>query len=207
MFPNFICLMTVSIKHLTFPFPARTWCTCRISPTTPWSRRCWTPCRWSCGCSWILQMALKSTRPPPAWSCGSATQSSPVVSCTKEHEHHEQEHFFSIRIDCVHDNKHLFVSTSGSVSASPVLVATLNVPAALTNPAHLSVPGMYYIDPNQGSPADALLAYCSFSSTLIQTCIHPENSQVEEASALNDLLLWTFISEVPHCHAGLFPCF
>lgn len=37
---------------------------------------------------------------------------------------------------------------------------------------------MYYIDPNQGSPADALLAYCSFSSTSKQTCLHPRDSQV-----------------------------
>ncbi|KAJ4925954.1 hypothetical protein JOQ06_008139, partial [Pogonophryne albipinna] len=38
--------------------------------------------------------------------------------------------------------------------------------------------GMYYIDPNQGSPADALLAYCSFSSTSKQTCLHPRDSQL-----------------------------
>ncbi|XP_029921679.1 collagen alpha-1(III) chain-like [Myripristis murdjan] len=38
--------------------------------------------------------------------------------------------------------------------------------------------GMYYIDPNQGSPADALLAYCSFSDTSKQTCLHPQDSQV-----------------------------
>ncbi len=38
--------------------------------------------------------------------------------------------------------------------------------------------GMYYIDPNQGSPSDALLAYCSFSSTSKQTCVHPQDSQV-----------------------------
>lgn len=38
--------------------------------------------------------------------------------------------------------------------------------------------GMYYIDPNQGSSADALLAYCSFSSSSKQTCLHPQHSQV-----------------------------
>lgn len=38
--------------------------------------------------------------------------------------------------------------------------------------------GMYYIDPNQGSPADALLAHCSFSSTSKQTCLHPQDSQL-----------------------------
>uniref|UniRef100_A0A8C7ZJW1 Fibrillar collagen NC1 domain-containing protein n=1 Tax=Oryzias sinensis TaxID=183150 RepID=A0A8C7ZJW1_9TELE len=37
---------------------------------------------------------------------------------------------------------------------------------------------MYYIDPNQGSPADALLAYCSFSSSSKETCLHPENPQL-----------------------------
>ncbi|XP_072227829.1 collagen alpha-1(II) chain-like [Leuresthes tenuis] len=38
--------------------------------------------------------------------------------------------------------------------------------------------GMYYIDPNQGSSADALLAYCSFSSSSKQTCLHPQDSQL-----------------------------
>lgn len=38
--------------------------------------------------------------------------------------------------------------------------------------------GMYYIDPNQGSVADALLAYCSFSPTAVQTCLHPQDSQL-----------------------------
>ncbi|KAF6732467.1 Collagen alpha-1(II) chain [Oryzias melastigma] len=38
--------------------------------------------------------------------------------------------------------------------------------------------GMYYIDPNQGSSADALLAYCSFSSSSKETCLHPENPQL-----------------------------
>lgn len=38
--------------------------------------------------------------------------------------------------------------------------------------------GVYYIDPNQGSPADALLAYCNFSAPLKQTCLHPQDSQV-----------------------------
>ncbi|PWA26936.1 hypothetical protein CCH79_00000656 [Gambusia affinis] len=38
--------------------------------------------------------------------------------------------------------------------------------------------GMYYIDPNQGSSADALLAYCSFTSSSKQTCLHPELPQL-----------------------------
>lgn len=37
---------------------------------------------------------------------------------------------------------------------------------------------MYYIDPNQGSPADALLVYCNFSTVSKQTCLHPQDSQV-----------------------------
>lgn len=55
--------------------------------------------------------------------------------------------------------------------------------SVLTDLSHLSVAGMYYIDPNQGSPADALLAYCSFSPQSTQTCLHPQDSQVKAASA------------------------
>lgn len=47
--------------------------------------------------------------------------------------------------------------------------------------------GLYYIDPNQGSPADALLAYCSFSSALTQTCLHPQDSQLAMKAWMEDL--------------------
>lgn len=50
--------------------------------------------------------------------------------------------------------------------------------SSLANLSNLPVAGMYYIDPNQGSPADALLAYCSFSSSFTQTCLHAQDSQV-----------------------------
>lgn len=40
------------------------------------------------------------------------------------------------------------------------------------------VAGFYYIDPNQGSSADALLAYCNFSEGGVETCLHPRDSQV-----------------------------
>ncbi|TNN68706.1 Collagen alpha-2(I) chain [Liparis tanakae] len=47
--------------------------------------------------------------------------------------------------------------------------------------------GMYYIDPNQGSTADALLAYCSFSSTSKQTCLHPRDSQLPIKAWMEEL--------------------
>nr|XP_057908340.1 collagen alpha-2(I) chain-like [Doryrhamphus excisus] len=46
--------------------------------------------------------------------------------------------------------------------------------------------GTYYIDPNQGSPGDALLAYCIFSSTSIQTCLHPQDSQLPTKAWMED---------------------
>ncbi|KAM6986164.1 collagen alpha-1(II) chain-like [Aplochiton taeniatus] len=46
--------------------------------------------------------------------------------------------------------------------------------------------GMYYIDPNQGNPSDALLAYCHFSGTATQTCLHPQDSQVPIKAWLED---------------------
>lgn len=38
-------------------------------------------------------------------------------------------------------------------------------------------PGQYYIDPNQGSPQDALLAFCNFTAGG-ETCIAPVHNQV-----------------------------
>ncbi|KAM6902372.1 collagen alpha-1(II) chain-like [Xenentodon cancila] len=46
--------------------------------------------------------------------------------------------------------------------------------------------GMYYIDPNQGSSADALLAFCSFSSSSKQTCLHPQESQLPVKAWMDD---------------------
>lgn len=44
--------------------------------------------------------------------------------------------------------------------------------------AHPSLPdGHYYIDPNQGSPRDALLAFCNFTAGG-ETCISPVHNQV-----------------------------
>ena len=40
------------------------------------------------------------------------------------------------------------------------------------------VAGFYYIDPNQGSSGDALLAYCNFSDLGAETCLHPRDPQV-----------------------------
>lgn len=42
----------------------------------------------------------------------------------------------------------------------------------------LPLPGQYYIDPNQGSPQDALLAFCNFTAGG-ETCIAPVHSQVQ----------------------------
>ncbi|KAG7279261.1 hypothetical protein CRUP_033197 [Coryphaenoides rupestris] len=47
--------------------------------------------------------------------------------------------------------------------------------------------GMYYIDPNQGSHADALLAYCSFTDTAKQTCLHPRDSQIPMKAWMEDI--------------------
>lgn len=38
-------------------------------------------------------------------------------------------------------------------------------------------PGQYYIDPNQGSPQDALVAFCNFTAGG-ETCIAPVRNQV-----------------------------
>lgn len=54
--------------------------------------------------------------------------------------------------------------------------ATTCVELWICHPEYSS--GMYYIDPNQGSSADALLAYCSFSPAAVQTCLHPQDSQL-----------------------------
>ncbi|XP_029816459.1 collagen alpha-1(XI) chain-like [Manacus vitellinus] len=44
--------------------------------------------------------------------------------------------------------------------------------------AHPSLPdGQYYIDPNQGSPQDALVAFCNFTAGG-ETCIAPVHNQV-----------------------------
>ncbi|NXJ12765.1 COBA2 protein, partial [Odontophorus gujanensis] len=46
-------------------------------------------------------------------------------------------------------------------------------------PAPLCIPtGHYYIDPNQGSPRDALMAFCNFTAGG-ETCIPPVHNQVQ----------------------------
>ncbi|XP_063049810.1 collagen alpha-1(I) chain-like [Engraulis encrasicolus] len=45
--------------------------------------------------------------------------------------------------------------------------------------------GMYYIDPNQGSPADAVLVYCDLT-TGGKTCLFPQQSQVPLRAWLKD---------------------
>ncbi|MEQ2281309.1 hypothetical protein AMECASPLE_028946, partial [Ameca splendens] len=68
--------------------------------------------------------------------------------------------------------------------------------------------GMYYIDPNQGSSADALLAYCIFTSSSKQTCLHPEHSQLPmkawmEESAEDDSFHW--LSQLDQGHQFSYP--
>lgn len=53
--------------------------------------------------------------------------------------------------------------------------------------------GMYYIDPNQGSPADALLVYCNFSTVSKQTCLHPQDSQVTSQKILKSVYSFMFL--------------
>lgn len=55
-------------------------------------------------------------------------------------------------------------------------------------------PGQYYIDPNQGSPQDALVAFCNFTAGG-ETCIAPVHNQVQggfhgAASAPSDPSGW-----------------
>ncbi|XP_064210552.1 collagen alpha-1(II) chain-like isoform X1 [Anguilla rostrata] len=45
--------------------------------------------------------------------------------------------------------------------------------------------GLYYIDPNQGSPADALLAYCDFTAGG-RTCLSPSQPQVPIKAWMKD---------------------
>lgn len=52
-------------------------------------------------------------------------------------------------------------------SASPAPSAPLCIPT-----------GHYYIDPNQGSPRDAFVAFCNFTAGA-ETCIPPVHNQVQ----------------------------
>ncbi|XP_048861252.1 collagen alpha-1(II) chain-like [Brienomyrus brachyistius] len=45
--------------------------------------------------------------------------------------------------------------------------------------------GFYYIDPNQGSPADAFAVYCNFTAG-VKTCLSARNAQVPEKAWLKD---------------------
>ncbi|KAJ7988519.1 hypothetical protein DPEC_G00324420 [Dallia pectoralis] len=54
----------------------------------------------------------------------------------------------------------------------------------LCHPGYTS--GMYYVDPNQGSPNDAFLAYCNFSVPSALTCLYPHEAQMPTMAWLND---------------------
>lgn len=100
---------------------------------------------------------------------------------------------------------------SGRNTAHPQLVgvqpgkgwqqcAALPVP-----PAPLCIPaGHYYIDPNQGSPRDALLAFCNFTAGG-ETCISPVHNQVRPHGTSSACVGWhsrVFNLAVPPTPAG-----
>lgn len=78
-----------------------------------------------------------------------------------------------------------FVGISGETGWQPghqlgvgmALCSTLPVPHLAARGSPLLPPGQYYIDPNQGCPQDALLAFCNFTAGG-ETCIAPVHNQV-----------------------------
>lgn len=72
-------------------------------------------------------------------------------------------------------------------------------------PAPLCIPaGHYYIDPNQGSPRDALLAFCNFTAGG-ETCISPIHNQVRPHGSPPSCVGWhgrVFNLTVPPTPAG-----
>ncbi|NXN74560.1 COBA2 protein, partial [Himantopus himantopus] len=69
-------------------------------------------------------------------------------------------------------------------------------------------PGQYYIDPNQGSPQDALLAFCNFTAGG-ETCIAPVHNQVRggfhgaaSAQCCVGWYSWLLVLAVPLSPAG-----
>lgn len=84
-------------------------------------------------------------------------------------------------LDSLHQDLRLLMDPPDGSKEHP---ATTCLELWLCHPDYTS--GMYYIDPNQGSPADALLAYCKFSGTAAHTCLHPRDAQMPTKAWLMD---------------------
>lgn len=87
----------------------------------------------------------------------------------------------NILLDHIQQDLRLFVSPPDGTKERP---ATTCLELWLCHPDYSS--GVYYIDPNQGSPADALLAYCNFSIPSKHTCLYPQHSQLPMKSWMED---------------------
>ncbi|XP_064860748.1 collagen alpha-2(V) chain-like [Oncorhynchus nerka] len=84
-------------------------------------------------------------------------------------------------LDSLHQDLRLLMDPPDGSKEHP---ATTCLELRLCHPDYTS--GMYYIDPNQGSTADALLAYCNFSGTAAHTCLHPRDAQMPTKAWLMD---------------------
>ncbi|XP_071011182.1 collagen alpha-2(V) chain-like [Oncorhynchus clarkii lewisi] len=84
-------------------------------------------------------------------------------------------------LDSLHQDLRLLVDPPDGSKEHP---STTCMELWLCHPDYAS--GMYYIDPNQGSPNDALLVYCNFSGTPAQTCLHPRDAQMTMKAWLKD---------------------
>lgn len=82
------------------------------------------------------------------------------------------------RMDKLMDN----LKVSMKITRKPI--GSLEYPAKTCKDLKMNYPnapnGMYFMDPNRGSNADAFLVDCTFTKTYSETCIRPESEQFEE---------------------------
>uniref|UniRef100_A0A4W5QUV2 Fibrillar collagen NC1 domain-containing protein n=1 Tax=Hucho hucho TaxID=62062 RepID=A0A4W5QUV2_9TELE len=83
-------------------------------------------------------------------------------------------------LDLLHQDLRLLIDPPDGTKEHP---ATTCLELWLSQPNFTN--GMYYIDPNQGSPADALLVYCDFTAAP-KTCLSPLQPQVPVKAWLAD---------------------
>nr|XP_014016011.1 unnamed protein product [Salmo salar] len=83
-------------------------------------------------------------------------------------------------LDSLHQDLGLFIDLPDGTKEHP---ATTCLELWLSQPNFTN--GMYYIDPNQGSPADAILVYCDFTAAP-KTCLSPLHPQVPMTAWLKD---------------------
>nr|XP_046201345.1 collagen alpha-1(II) chain-like isoform X2 [Oncorhynchus gorbuscha] len=83
-------------------------------------------------------------------------------------------------LDLLHQELHLLIDPPDGTKEHP---ATTCLELWISQPNFTN--GMYYIDPNQGSPADALLVYCDFTAAP-KTCLSPLQPQVPVKAWLKD---------------------